>query len=520
MKILNGIILFSLVMGVGIQAQTAHALEAMAPSKPADDSPDVKVGIKAITTVTSTDVVEPVELKASAIKTDNYPVDLTAVLKLVADQNLFIAQSQKQTEILQSRFRQRQVALLPNIDASYGQNWQSGQQRFISGGQGGFISGGGGTASTGRRRTRNEVQTFLQPQIGVSWTLYPGGRDIYTMLAAKRRKNAADSQLKDTYQEQLARATEDYYRLLAAYHQKGVIIRRIAEAREQVMANQAKVRVGKGIPLDLSRAKTNYAQQQSALLQAENAVIQAEQALLNRLNLDPTIHLIPAEGDSTRKTLVPEEIPIQQLIAEAVRNNPAVKTSEAELKALGFDYKATRSDLIPSVTLRAFTRGSGSELNDLQRSTSGGLTANVNLLENLGLQIPFRLQEKKKQIEQQILAQKQLLRDIENQVMTAFLSSENYKGAIQAAEQEVASAQESYELATGRFKAGYGINLDVLDAEAALATARSNLVQAVLNYNQAQVQLVEALGKISPDTLTQGLSMEGLSNHGNTSGKS
>jgi len=111
------------------------------------------------------------------------------------------------------------------------------------------------------------------------------------------------------------------------------------------------------------------------------------------------------------------------------------------------------------------------------------------------------------------LQQQQLMRDIENQVMTAFLSSENFKGAIEAAQQEIASAEESYELAVGRFRAGYGINLDVLDAEEVLATARTNLVQAVLDYNQAQVQLVEAIGQVDPATLTQGISLQGISSH-------
>src|SRR5690606_8736977 len=59
------------------------------------------------------ETLEPVELKASVFKTDNYPIDLAAVLQLVTDQNLLVAQSQKNTEVLQSRLRQRQAAFLP-----------------------------------------------------------------------------------------------------------------------------------------------------------------------------------------------------------------------------------------------------------------------------------------------------------------------------------------------------------------------------------------------------------------------
>ncbi len=437
------------------------------------------------------ETLEPVELKASVFKTDNYPIDLAAVLQLVTDQNLLVAQSQKNTEVLQSRLRQRQAAFLPNIDGAYTQSRLEGGQQIF------------GDVVTVVRQT-------VQPQLSASWTLYPGGRTIYEMLSAKRRKQMADSLLKETYQEQLARAAEEYYKLLSAYLQKEVIAQGMREALEQVKLNEALVEVGKGVPLDLSRAKTSYAQQQSALFQAETAIIQAEQNLLNRLNLDPTIHLLPSEIEAAKKPLVPEDLPVTQLIATAVEHNPAVQTAELELKAMGFDYKAIRSSLIPSVTLRASVTGTGPDRDNLIRSDFRGLTVNVNLLENLGLQIPFRMQESKKLIEQKLIEQKALLRNIESQVMTAYLSSQNFKSAIHAAELELTSAQESYDLAVGRFKAGYGINLDVLDAEVALTTARSNLAQAVLNYNQSQVQLLEALGQVSPETLTRGLSDRSL----------
>lgn len=455
-----------------------------------------------ITAKASTDAtLDTVELTASVLKTDNYPVDLGTVLKLVEDQNLLIGQGEKNTDIFKSRYRQRQAALLPSIEGTYTQSrLEGGQQVF-------------GDVVT-------VVRTTVQPQLTASWTLYPGGRNVYEMLAARRRQSAAESLLKETYQEQLARATEEYYQLLAAYKQKDVAIRSLAEARGQVELNEAMVRVGKGIPLDLSRARTTFSQQQTSLVQAENAIIQAEQTLLNRLNLDATIHLVPSEEEARRNPLVPASIAVTELIKLAVSQNPAIRTGEEELKALGLDYKTVRSDLIPSLTLRSYINGTGPERGELTRTTFGGLTVNMNLLQNMGLQVPFRLQEQKRLVEQKVLAQRQLVRNVESQVMRAFLSSENYKMAMDAAQLELASAEESYQLAVGRFKAGYGINLDVLDAEAALFTARGNLTQAVLNYNQAQVQLVEALGQVTPETLIHGLNFQGKASNGNNTNPS
>jgi outer membrane protein TolC len=485
---------------------------------PADSLANVKLqsSLQAVDTVIPPEVdIKPVELRASLIKTDNHPVDLETVLKLVEDQNLILAQSRKNTEVFQSRFRQSQVSILPSLTGSLSENWQQGQQGVISGSNGGFISGTGGS---GARRSGGSggTQHFVQTQLGASWTLYPGGRTMYQMLAAKRRKASADYSFKETYQEQLSNAAQEYFRLLAAYQQKGVIVRSIADAREQVRMNHAKVQVGKGIPLDLSQAKTNYAQQQSNLVQAQSALLTAEQNLLNRLNLDPTIHLVPNEMDSLKRPLVPETFSVDRLIAQAVSINPSIQAGEEELKALGYDYKVVRSDLIPSITLNTSVRGSGDALNNLQRSEAIGFTLNTTLLQNMGLLVPFQMQERKKLIEQKVLAQKQLVRDVQSQVMTAFLNSENYENAIEAAQQALASAEESFQLATGRFQAGYGVYLDVLTADAQLATARNNLAQAVLNYNQVQVQLVQAVGLVNPTALIQGIQLQGNPNHANS----
>lgn len=431
----------------------------------------------------------------------SYPIDLATILKLVETQNLTIAQSQKNTEVLKSRYRQKMAANLPNIEGSYNQSRLEGAQQVF------------GDVVTVVRKT-------VQPQLTATWTLYPGGQTIFDMLAARRRKMSADDTLTSTLQAQLSLATQEYYKLLAAYQQKNVYLNSLAQAEEQISTNQAKVDSGKGIPLDLSRSKTNYSQQKTSLVQAENAVIQAEQTLLNRLNLDNDIHLIPPaevtefktvdDMRRAQKTLIPATAEITKLLDVAVEQNPSILSGQDELKALGFDYKTVRSQLIPSVTLRAYVARTGPDWDNQYKTQFGGLTANMNILQNMGLMIPFQMQERKKLIEQKMLAQKQLVRDIETRVMTARLNSDNYLSVIDSARQGVASAEESYDLALGRYNSGYGINVDVLTAQADLVTAKNNLIQAVLNYNQSQVQLVEALGLLSSTAVLDGVKPDAI----------
>jgi outer membrane protein TolC len=428
-------------------------------------------------------------IKAVLTKTEEYPIDLATVLRLIYDQNLLVAQNKVDIDIRKNLLYQKAAEFLPNVDGSLSQSRLDGGTQVFGG------------------EVFRVVRNTVQPQVTASLTLHPGGKTIYETLAAKRRTEMAEIQLKETYQNQLARAAEDYYKLLAAQFKKEGLLQGLKEIMEQVQLNQARFDVGKGTYLEVIQAKTSLAQQKRLLQEVGSEIILAEQALLNRLNLDPEIHLMSTETETAMKRLVKDQ-PLGELIAVALNQHPSIQRLDDELKALGFDYKGIRSSLLPSVTLRTYLNATGPEWDNLTRTQFSGFTINMNLLENLGAQIPLRLHAKKKEIERKILEQKSLIRDIETQVTAAYLNSQNFSQAVAAAEEELAYAEEGYKLATGRFKTGFGINLDVLNAETALMLARTNLAQVILDYNQAQVRLVEALGIVSPDSLLNGVSTD------------
>ncbi len=431
---------------------------------------------------------EVIELRSYVERTNLYPIDLGTVLKLVETQNLPVAQNKVDIQINRSQMHQAEAALLPSIDGTYNQS------RFE-----------GGTQVFGNQ-TYSVVRTTVQPQLSASWSINPGGKEIYQILAAKRRKDSTEFQMKETLQQQLSNAAQEYYKLLSAHLQREIAQKSLAEAQAQVDLNEALLKNGRGLKSDLMRSKATLAQERRNLIQAETAFVQEEQALLNRLNLDSDVHLTPEAAEGKQKLLVDSDTDVSTLITESLKDHPSLHKTEQELKALGVDYKVIRADFFPTLTFRSYINQTGPEWNNLTRSNFSGVSVTANLLQNMGLQIPLRLQEKRGEIERKLLEQKEQVRNIEAQVTTAFLSSKNYEAAIQASQEEYAAAEEAYRLASGRYKAGYGTNLEVIDAQTALATARTNVAQAILDYNQAQVQLLEAMGKADAANLMNGVS--------------
>jgi outer membrane protein len=425
----------------------------------------------------------------SEFKTQEYPVDLTTTLHLIEEQNLLIAQSQVSAKSAKNVVRQKQIALLPDVQGTFVQSRLKG-----------------GTQVTGGRPV-SVVRPTVQPQLSTTWTIYPGGTQIFDILAAKRRREASEFVLKETYQEQLAAAAGDFYKLQAAQAQREVALQSLEQAEAQVRLSQALFEAGRGTKLDVMRSQNTQAQQKQALILAENAITLAEQSLLNRLNLDPQIHLITKPNNLEQKSLFSKELGLQELVSNAVKLNPTTKQLDQEVAALQQESRSIISTVIPAITLRAYVGATGPNYGDLTRNDFIGLTATANLLQSLGLNIPFQLQGKKLEVENKLLQRKQAMRDIQTQVSTQFINSLNYQSAIQTSQIELQTAEESLRLAQIRFKEGYSTSLEVTTAQIAVTTAKNNLVQAIYNYNFSQVQLLRAYGSVSPANLLNGVKL-------------
>ena len=66
---------------------------------------------------------------------------------------------------------------------------------------------------------------------------------------------------------------------------------------------------------------------------------------------------------------------------------------------------------------------------------------------------------------------------------------------VHAADESVRLAQRELEMAQDRFRAGVGDNLEVVNAQTALANARDAQVNALAQYNAARLNLAASVGR-------------------------
>src|SRR5690606_18401622 len=82
----------------------------------------------------------------------------------------------------------------------------------------------------------------------------------------------------------------------------------------------------------------------------------------------------------------------------------------------------------------------------------------------------------------------------EVEVRRAYSSWQEATELVEASRRVVEQAEEAVRLANARYSAGTSTQLDVLQAQVELTTARSNQVQAYYNYNVAIAAVRYAMG--------------------------
>jgi outer membrane protein len=255
---------------------------------------------------------------------------------------------------------------------------------------------------------------------------------------------------------------------------------------------QARLTSGLGLPSDVVRAETAVADAILNLNVAQNNASVARVNLALFLGIDPRTPLqTAASGEPTIGTN-----DVDALVRTALTQRPDIREFQENLRATQYDVSAAKTTNAPSLSasISASTRGAnfppGNDFltigaNIVWDPFDGGLTAG-------------RVREARAN---QLSAQAQLMGTqlaVTSDVSQAYINLLTAQQRVTTADAEVANAQESVRLASGRYRAGVGTFIDVTDAQAALLTAQTNRVNVQSTVDQERAALAHAIGAPLP----------------------
>lgn len=351
---------------------------------------------------------------------------------------------------------------------------------------------------------RNQFVAGRRDQYGISASLNYllfdfGGREA-ALTQARESLFAADWTHNATLQAVVLEASQSFYQLSA--QQDAVLAARATEraAQASLDAARARQRAGSATRADVLQAQTALSQAQLSRTQAEGDAASTQGVLANRLGLpaDARFDIVPP-GDLDARKLADEDL--ARLMATATGRRPELLAADARIRAAEANVRVQQSAGLPTVSALANAAETKLEPGPDQRLTSIGLQLNFPLF--TGYQVTYRVRAAREQVEQQVAARDQLRNDVSLDVWNAYQNLRTQGQALAAASDLVRSAQESYDMALGRYRAGVGTIIDLLNAQGALERARVQEIQARFQWNVAKLTLARAIGTIDADLLAR-----------------
>ena len=159
---------------------------------------------------------------------------------------------------------------------------------------------------------------------------------------------------------------------------------------------------------------------------------------------------------------------------------------------------------MPTVNLSASTGNQNISGSPNTNSSSIGVTLNVPLF--TGMRNTYQNRAAELQVEGKVAARDLLANQIALDVWKAYQTLLTNSQSLIAADDLVASAEQSERMTLGRYKAGVANMsiLDVLNAQSTLASARQQRVAALYSYKSSRLALVQAIGQLDLTRLDAG----------------
>lgn len=313
-----------------------------------------------------------------------------------------------------------------------------------------------------------------------------------------------------------------YWDLVNAYQDEQVKERSLAFA-DKSLDDQRKQLQLESIPaLDVMKAEAEVATRQQDLTVSKTTLQLQESFMKNALTkrLDETLEEIPVIPTAALDAFQPEVVPpVQQLIAEAIKDRPDINTLQINQNDYQISRRAVRNALLPSVNLIGFYAGSGlgGEPNPnfslgsnavTVPPTYGGTLQNAfnnsspDYLAEVQVNIPlrnrqaradqFRSELEYRQAELQVV---QIQKNVRIEVRNAAYALEQGAARVEAARKGRDVAQRTFDIKKQEQQLGAGSNFETLTAEHDLALASSALAAAESNYEKGRVELYRATGQ-------------------------
>ncbi len=452
--------------------------------------------------------------RSGPIRAINGDLSLEDAVQVALQQNPNLLKALQQIEVTRGQIIEVRAAALPRVslNASYNQQSTSLIERGSQGGGGGaatsidagqFASIPGVTpaaAQTIAGALESSLGSTSQSQgqsatgdkswrvtVQATQVLYAGGQVKAAIRIAKFTDDSSYYSLRDTLDQTIATTRQQFYNVLLTRALIKVQEESVRLLQDQLKDQQNRFEAGTVPRFNVLQAEVALANQQPNLISARNNYLIAQYQLAKTLGLDPGPQgttTFNAVGDLT---VHERALGLKNAIQLGIERRPFLKVQRLQILIQKEQIKVALAGYKPQLNANGGYEVRNSALSDdLDETVDGwffGFTGQWNIFD--GLETFGKVKSARASLESAKINYDDSVHQVELEVQQAYANLQTARETIRSQQKTVEQALEAVRLATERLSAGAGTQLDVLNAQVQLTTARSTELQSRANYNTA-----------------------------------
>jgi outer membrane protein TolC len=335
--------------------------------------------------------------------------------------------------------------------------------------------------------------------IEVSQNIFAGGSDWAFMRAQMLILAANKAELQALINETALGVKTRYYDSQLALAQIGVQ-EDLVQLREAELKNaQNRLDAGVGSNFEALRARVALSNSRPVLINARNTYDVSLQELRRYIGLPE----LGQNGLALSGELVTTDYSISEddALARAANKRPEIAQLTLLVDAQKSGVRVEIGRLLPTIQAFAqyqYNRAPSSADESTLEGGMIGVRGNWNIWD--GGTTLARIRQAKSDVRSAELSLDELKFNIETDVRRAYSNLVNARELVKASEQTVTEAEESLRLANSRLEVGAATQLDILDSQLQLTTARTQRIQALRDLSIAIATLEQTVGEgVRPD---------------------
>lgn len=420
-----------------------------------------------------------------------YAADLLEVYRQALSQDAVYASARAAWQAGQEKLPQGRALLLPSVNltgnTTYNQTGTQVRDPSVPGRQSQFNSNG---------ITISLIQPLFNKQ---SFDQY---------LESKSQLAQSDAQLSVVMQDLIVRVSQAYFDVLAAQDNLAFVAAQKAAIAEQLASAKRNFEVGTATITDTNDAQARFDLVVSQEIATQNDLEVKKQALAQIIGSVPASLKLLAINLPLSP---PEPNDMGRWVEAAQANSPQIKVQEAALEIAKRELERNRGGHYPTINLvGSFGQNAAGATN----LSSGSITIpNDTTTKQIGVQLNLPIYQgggQQSLVRGAIANQEKAKQDLESarrsvtfSTRQAFLGVTSGIAQVKALAQALVSNQTSLDSTKLGQEVGVRTEVDVLNAQQQLYSAKRDLAQARYNFILSQLRLKSAAGQLSEDDLAE-----------------